>query len=260
LKPHLLFLIWKNEGQKRAIRDKLRDSVAPKIIELANPGNLTVYCDDPENDAPSQAMNIAPLAPPVTGMFVFGPVSRDDDEVENLKDNVCSLLKDEGFSRIEAYLVDQSVYTEYGEYAGPCVKGFWPKETAKTWPDGSRTPYPVALTMFPIQESRKTDKVAWEKDWFGIQGPMSEMIQPRIRYVRNVVRKRLTPTAPEYAGLVIESWPSNKHMSNPFLFFFAKNPWQLALHVTVMLRSVTNIMPFTKICQQTVGEYIIRQE
>jgi len=45
-----------------------------------------------------------------------------------------------------------------------------------------------------------------ERQWFAMQSPMSEMMQPRARYVRNVVTETVAGHAPQYAGIVIESW------------------------------------------------------
>eukprot|EP00510_Aplanochytrium_minuta_P000909 CAMPEP_0184011110 /NCGR_PEP_ID=MMETSP0954-20121128/3630_1 /TAXON_ID=627963 /ORGANISM="Aplanochytrium sp, Strain PBS07" /LENGTH=220 /DNA_ID=CAMNT_0026290861 /DNA_START=41 /DNA_END=700 /DNA_ORIENTATION=- len=170
--PFILFQVWiedLKQKEKSFVRSKFKNGLAKDILDLAKPENLTFYCDDPENDAPAQAMNISPLAPAPAATVCFGPVSCDEDFLSDLVDqflsdlseNICMLMSKNGCTRTEAYLVDQSIYTEYGEYAGPCTKGFWPNETAKSWPDGIRTPFPVTLTAFPVPASRKNDLKSW---------------------------------------------------------------------------------------------------
>ena len=48
------------------------------------------------------------------------------------------------------------------------------------------------------------------------------MLQPRTRYVRNEVRRAVTPGAPEVHGIVEEGWPSAEHVADPMLFFNAE--------------------------------------
>merc|ERR1712232_699191 len=127
----------------------------------------------------------------------------------------------------------------------------------RDWPLGTRSPFEVAVTCFPRPE-RYQSRDEWVSLWWSTQSPMSEMIQPRSRYVRNAVRTVVTSDAPPFAGIVVEVWPSVWHMTNPFLFFHARGPWELFVHICVMLRSVLNIMDFSHIQQATMSEYIIK--
>jgi hypothetical protein len=83
-------------------------------------------------------------------------------------------------------------------------------------------------------------------------------MQPRARYVRNVVVETLTPGAFPYEGIVEESWPSAKHISNPYLFYGAKNPIALVANIGTMLRSVTAFLPITRIPNVMTSEYFVR--
>ena len=81
------------------------------------------------------------------------------------------------------------------------------------------------------------------------------MIQPRARYVRSLV-KRKSPGAPDYAGIVIESWPSKKHMDNPFYFFNASHPLQLIENIIVLLWSVTSFTSLFTFQGSSLSEYL----
>ena len=83
-------------------------------------------------------------------------------------------------------------------------------------------------------------------------------MQPRARYVRNVVREVLTPGAFPYEGIVEESWPSPEHVKNPFLFYGAGNVFSLVRNVATMLSSVTDFLPITRIPNVMTSEYFVR--
>lgn len=96
------------------------------------------------------------------------------------------------------------------------------------------------------------------RHWFNRQGPMSEAMQPRSRYVRNVVQDVLTPGAPAYEGIVEESWPSVEHVTDPMKFYGARNRGELLKNMVIMLQSVATFLPIWKITSVTTSEYFIR--
>ena len=96
------------------------------------------------------------------------------------------------------------------------------------------------------------------RHWFNRQGPMSEKMQPRSRYVRNVVDEVLTQGAPPYEGIVEESWPSPKHMTNRFLFYGARNRFEVLKNMAIMMQSVAAFLPIWKITSVTMSEYFVR--
>jgi hypothetical protein len=87
---------------------------------------------------------------------------------------------------------------------------------------------------------------------------MSERMQPRARYVRNVVEEVLTPGACPYEGIVEESWPSSEHITNPYLFYGARNRWELVKNMAIMAGSVAAFLPIWKIMSVTTSEYFVR--
>ena len=183
-----LFLFWKSaSASKEDIQAALATHVIPALT--AKFSKLTYYYDDPGNKTPLSAPPaLAPLAPPISGMVSFGPVedATEEEAKGEVVGEVKALFSAECFDRVEAYLVEESVYTDYGEYAGPANSGYNPK-LKRRWRSGERSPFPVVLTMFPMREKFKKNKEAFKKRWFGVQSPMSEIMQPRIRYVRRYV-------------------------------------------------------------------------
>jgi hypothetical protein len=94
--------------------------------------------------------------------------------------------------------------------------------------------------------------------WFNRQGPMSEKMQPRSRYVRNIVDEVVTPGAVPYAGIVEESWPSAEHIQNPYVFYGARNRFELFKNMAIMGQSVATFLPIWKITSVTMSEYFVR--
>jgi hypothetical protein len=87
---------------------------------------------------------------------------------------------------------------------------------------------------------------------------MSEKMQPRARYVRNVVEEVLTPGAFPYEGIVEESWPSATHVTNPYLFYGARNRFEVIKNMAIMAQSVAAFLPIWKITSVTTSEYFVR--
>ncbi|MFW2390416.1 MAG: hypothetical protein ACN4G0_18920 [Polyangiales bacterium] len=155
-------------------------------------------------------------------------------------------LSGAGF-RVAGYRVREHVYTDYGGN---------PHGGRRDWPDGQRSPYVITVT--PLERPRRIPKDRWMRHWFNRQGPMSEAMQPRARYVRNVVDEVLTPGAIPYEGIVEESWPSPKHMTNPYTFYGASNRFELIKNMGIMLQSVAAFLPIWKITSVTMSEYFLR--
>eukprot|EP01062_Namystynia_karyoxenos_P031717 TRINITY_DN2349_c0_g1_i1.p2 TRINITY_DN2349_c0_g1~~TRINITY_DN2349_c0_g1_i1.p2 ORF type:complete len:344 (+),score=120.95 TRINITY_DN2349_c0_g1_i1:82-1032(+) len=246
-----LWVLWcgkapSKQERERAGGDLLR-GFAAQVAAADGVDGVELYMDDAENTMAPTALNIAPIADPLCGMvWARGPAASA----------VVGGLLNRTELRWAQYRVHTSVYTDYGEYAGPARKG-WAPERGRDWALGQRSPHVGTVTLFPIPE-RYTDPEAWAKHWHATQSPMSEMIQPRSRYVRNVVLGAVTPGAPPYGGIVVEMWPSQEHVADPYLFFHATCLFELAQHLAVMMRSVLSIMDFSAIQGSTFGEYILK--
>ncbi len=164
----------------------------------------------------------------------------------DLHDDVEKILNETGLS-FAGYLVDESVYKDYGDnqHAKP-----------RDWPDGERSPSVMAITLLTKPERYTHEE--WLRRWHGVMSPESEKIQPRQRYVRNVVVRPVTENAPAYDGIVEEAWPSAEHISNPYLFYCASNPFQLGWHLFKMLKAILQFHNLLKIRTVTMSEYFIR--
>ena len=235
----LIYLLWPREPMEPATRrTTLLDECAPKLLE-SGARYLLMNIDDDRVTAPSPTPTTERNDP-----FV-AEVSMWVDEM-NVRGALESILLDAGFD-VAGYRVREHVYTDYGGN---------PHGAPRDWPDGERSPYVISVT--PLERSKRIPKDKWMKHWFNRQGPMSEKMQPRARYVRNVVDEVLTPGAVPYEGIVEESWPSAAHMTNPYVFYGARNWLELIKNMAIMGQSVAAFLPIWKIVSVTTSEYWVR--
>jgi len=235
----LVYLLWSPGGRDKKQRQRvLLQEVAPELLD-AGALKLTMYIDDPDSNVRSPA----PFHP---GERICAEVALHLNNVEQ-REPYQEVIRAAGF-RFAGYLVDESIYTEYGgnRHSGP-----------KDWPDGQRSPGIIAITL--MERPKRLSRQEWIRRWHGRQSPVSEEMQPRARYVRNVVIQAVTPDAPPYEGIVEEAWPSARHITNPFLFYSAgRNPFKLVWNILRMLRSVTSFLDLHRIRTTTMSEYIVR--
>ena len=235
----LIYLLWASKGQsKQEIRDLLLKDVQPKLYQ-AGVEKLTMYIDDEFSNVRSPAPKLY-SGPPISAELSLwvGDIERHGD-IENI-------LAAHSF-RLAGYQVDESIYTEYGGN-----RHFRERD----WPDGERSPVVMAVTL--MERPKKLSHEEWIHRWHGTQSPVSEAMQPRARYIRNVVLQAVTADAPPFEGIVEEAWPSARHITNPFLFYGAKNVFQLARNMYRMYRSVTGFLELRRIRTTNMSEYILR--
>jgi hypothetical protein len=235
----IVYILWPIKGQeKKKTRDILLGDLSTRIIG-SGAVRLAMDIDDPEADMRSPAPKLYSGEPicALVNMWV---------EDMNKRKNIEDMLRYAGF-RIAGYLVEESIFTEYGgnRHAGP-----------RDWPDGRRSP---GITMVTLMERpRRLSRDEWIRRWHGIMSPVSEEIQPRTRYVRNLVVEAITPGAPTFEGIVEEAWPSKKHVTNPFLFYGADNIWQLIRNMCRILRAVKSFLNLRTIRTTPMSEYFIK--
>jgi len=235
----LIYILWGPQEQDRKQRQQvLLQEVAPRLLS-SGATKLTLYIVDQDSNVKSPA----PFHP---GERMCAEVSLWLDSAEQRAPHE-EALRSAGF-RFAGYLVDETVYTEYGgnRHSGP-----------RNWPDGTRSPGIIAITL--MERPKRLSREEWIGRWHGRQSPVSEAMQPRARYIRNVVTSAVTPDAPPYEGIVEEAWPSARHITNPFLFYGAgKNPLKLVWNMIVMLRSVTNFLDLNRVRTTMTSEYILK--
>lgn len=236
----IVYILWADKDVSPAeVRTRLLEDCAPELLELGANYLACNIADDRvgvKSPAPQTPFSDEPFVAQLN--LWLG----EDEDPRPFED----VLRAAGFD-IAGYLVEESLYTEYGENE---------HGTPRDWPDGERSPYVVAVTL--LERPKHLSKDEWSRRWFGRQSPMSEAMQPRARYVRNVVVEAITPGAFPYEGIVEESWPSAEHVSNPFLFYGAKNVVELARNIGTMLSSVTAFLPITRIPNVMTSEYLVR--
>lgn len=156
------------------------------------------------------------------------------------------LLAAEGF-QTGTYTVDESTYRTYGDN---------PHAAPRDWPDGVRSPGLTAVTF--LYRPPSFTREAWVERWFSTISPISEAIQPRTRYVRNVVREVRSAEVPAYDGIIEEAFPSARHLTDPFLFYGAADLPSLARHMSRILRAVSGFTRVWTITTVVMSEWFLR--
>jgi hypothetical protein len=237
----IVYILWAPPAwDKDRIRARLLDDCAPQLLD-GGARRLQMNVADRFAEVRSPAPGV-PFERPMCAQvnaFVSEPSSRFALE---------GVLRRAGFS-IAGYEVEEQIYTEYGGN---------PHAAPRDWPDGVRSPGVLAVTL--MERPRRLAYEEWIRRWHGRQSPMSEAMQPRARYVRNVVTRALTPGAPPFEGIVEEAWPSFEHVTNPFLFYGARNGFELVKNMAVMLRSVTSFLTLWRIRTVMTSEYFLRSD
>lgn len=236
----LQYLCWPVPGLDASARGTVaRDAIVPKLLAL-RPRGLSIQVDDSEADV------AVPMPPPEDEPQPFLLVSiwldRYDDRApfESVLDAECD--------RIAGYLVTESMYTDYGgnRHGAP-----------RDWPDGARSPGVVMVTL--LRRPSTMSEHDWITHWHTVQSPVSEAMQPRMRYVRNAVVRPLTADAPPIEGIVEEAWPSPEHVTDSMLFYCAGDDRELMkANLSAMLDSVTAFLDLGELRSFTTSEYLLK--
>ena len=235
----LIYLLWPRQAMEPAARRlTLIEGCAPKLLD-AGARYLLMNVDDDFATVPSPAPTTKLTDPFAAEVSIW----IDDLGARGALE---AILLDADFD-IAGYRVREHLYTDYGGN---------PHGAPRDWPDGERSPYVISVT--PLERPKRIPKDRWMRHWFNRQGPMSEKMQPRARYVRNVVEEVLTPGAVPYEGIVEESWPSREHVTNPYMFYGARSRLELLRNMGIMMQSVAAFLPVWKITSVTMSEYFIR--
>jgi len=141
--------------------------------------------------------------------------------------------------RCDGYLVTESVWSEYGQRRGE----------PRDWAPGERTPGPVTVAV--VSRNPSLGEQAFRELWYGRQSPMSEAVQPRLRYVRNSVVRPITPAAPALDGIVMESWPSEEVVDDIVAFHNGDLE-----NLTVMMDSVGRAFDMESLRSVAMAEYL----
>jgi len=237
----IVYILWADPSRdKREIRSTLLSNCAP-ALQHHGAERLQMNIAD----------ELAEVRSPAPGVPFERPMcAQVNVHVADVADRFAleEVLRRAGF-QVSGYVVEEQIYTDYGgnEHGAP-----------RDWPDGVRSPGVLAVTL--MERPRRLEYDEWIRRWHGRQSPMSEAMQPRARYVRNVVKEVLTPGAPPFEGIVEEAWPSFEHVTNPFRFYGAKNVFELIRNMAIMLRSVTSFLTLWRIRTVMTSEYFLATE
>lgn len=241
-------VIWVGRGpadvDRGVLRDALVGGLAPALLATPQVRGLSMAIDDPEAD-------VAPPVPwPEDEDVLLATVSvwlPAYDRHGPVSERIAGAGSAHGVT-FHGYVVTESLYTEYGES---------PSSGPRDWPDGQRSP--GVLTVGLLQRPPDHDRLAWLRHWHGVQSPESAELQPRCRYVRNLVALPLDDDAPPLDGIVDEAWPSNAHVADPDLFYDGGgDPEVVQAHVERMLANVTAFLDLATFRSATMGEYLFR--
>jgi hypothetical protein len=141
--------------------------------------------------------------------------------------------------RCDGYLVTEAVWADFGERRG----------VSRNWGTGERSPGLVTVAL--VHRNPLLDQRTFREFWYGHQSPVSEVLQPRLRYVRNSVVHPVTAGAPPLDGVVVESWESEDVVSD-IEAFHCGDPENL----TVMLDSVSTVFDMTRLRSIAMSEYL----
>ena len=142
--------------------------------------------------------------------------------------------------RCDGYLVTESLWSEYGQRRGE----------VRSWPAGERSPGVTTVAL--VARNPQLDPRTFLELWYGRQSPMSEAVQPRLRYVRNTVVRPVTPGAPPLDGIVMESWPSQEVVDDLLAFHLGD-----AENLTVMMDTVAQAFDMERLRSVAMAEYLL---
>ena len=240
-------VIWGLWGRRAVDRSTLRDllvaRLAPALLDEPSVLGLALAVDDPEAEVDAPVPYPDDEDPLLALVSVWLPAYDHRSAVE---DRITAAAAELDLTA-HGYLVSESLYSDYGDtpWAGP-----------RDWPDGERSP--GVLTVGLLQRPPGHDRTAWVRHWHDVQSPESGELQPRTRYVRNLVALALDD-GPPLEGIVLEGWPSNEHVRDPDLFYRGEgDPDRVAAHVERMLANVTAFLDLGTFRAATMGEYLFR--
>jgi hypothetical protein len=229
----LVYLIWDRPSRApEDVRAQFLDDLAPRLLAVG-PRGLQVDLDD----ADAQVATMVKVPDDELPVRACVSIWVDAHDTRALYE---AILVEAGVRRA-GYLVTESMYHEYDN---------------RTWRDGERSPGIVTLTVF--DKPPGVDDETFYGHWYGHQSPMSEWMQPRVRYVRNAVARALTPGAPPYRAIVEEAWPTVEHLTDLMTFFGATSNEQLGEHIRIMLDSTKMLYNPATMRNYTLSEYILK--
>jgi len=228
----LVYLIrTRTDMDRAALRDQLVGDVAEQL-RAEGARDLSVHVADDRVDI------AGPMPEPTGGVGVVAAVSAWF-AAHDLRGATDEILRPLGV-RPDGYLVTESVWSEFGQRRG----------SPRKWRDGERSPGLVTVAL--VHRNPALDERTFRDLWYLHQSPMSEEVQPRLRYVRHGVVHPVTSGAEALDGIVVETWPSEAIVSD-IVAFHNGDPGNLE----VMLDSVGATFDLSRLRSIAMSEYLL---
>jgi hypothetical protein len=235
----LVYLVWERPSvAPDELGARVMGDLVPALVDLA-PRGLSLLVDDAHAQVP------APVPVPDDELPIRLAVSVWLDTIDR-RAAVEAALVAFGVRRA-GYLVTESLVEDYGTTPD------WPEP--RDWADGERSPGIAVLTVFDKPAALADE--AFYGHWYGHQTPMSAAMQPRVRYVRNAVVRGLTPGAPSLRAIVDEGWPTTAHLTDPYVFFGARDDAEIGENIRIMLDSMKVFADASTLRTFTMSEYLL---
>ena len=110
----------------------------------------------------------------------------------------------------------------------------------------------LELDVALVHQHPSLDPRTFRELWYSHQSPMSEAVQPRLRYVRNTVVHPVTVGAEPLDGIVVETWPSEEIVADIVAF----HNGDLG-NLSVMLDSVAATFAMDRLRSIAMSEYLL---
>ena len=235
-----MYLLWPEGARSRSdVAEAVLGDLAGELLGLG-PLRLSIDVRDPESDIPAPVPTPEGEVPPDAVVSLW----LDAVDYRTPYEEVLGAAS----GRLAGYSVVESLYRDYGgnQWSAP-----------RSWPDGVRSP--GVLTVALLEQHPEQSFEEWITRWHGRISPITEAIQPRMRYVRNAVFRPLTDGAPPFRGIVEEAWPSLEHVTDPMLFYCANgDPERMNAHVTQMIEEINAFVDLNTLRSVTMSEWILK--
>jgi len=223
-------LLWKPDSiAANAWRDVLLTDAVPacRADSDAAPSNITVFVVDSAVDC-GKSLHMGPERP-------AGAISWWTDR-SDLSAGVLATLGEHA-SRVEAYLVVESVPLPHDDTPRP----------------GTRSDGFVNMACIAPKPGLSGDE--FRDLWFDEHCHVALDTQSTTVYVRNEIVRALTPGAPDWAGIVEETFPLGALDDSAVFFDAVDDADRLARHQHLMFQSVDAFLDLSRIEAHPMSEY-----
>jgi hypothetical protein len=230
----LVYLVWAGPGVASAdVGRRLRDDVGARLL-ACGAGSLSLCLADLEADVGGSVPIRSPESAPAAVVSLWLDSVDRRAEVEDALAPVAP--------RLAGYLVTESVPRDFDR---------------RGWPDGARTPGVVLMTVFEKPARLTTEEFLAR--WHGSHTPLSLLIHPLWRYVRNVVARPLTKDAPALMGIVAEHFRSAEDLTDPMRFYGGQGSKEtMRANMQRVLEDVSTFLDLERTQSWVMSEYILK--